>query len=306
VVNQSQIDQLLDLDEHGRPRESSEADDSPQSGAEVEAEELKSNPGVATDGPCANITGLRSQEENELFELCKEIQDIVCAADADEVIVIDDEITLEKSLTDTTDSSVIQMGIGTESSVVHTGTVVGNVINSDIAAPACTPVVEKVFVNVEDEKCYSVESTNLAVREIFSTIEPLTQSNDNTKNDNTTELNMVDYNEEESSCVLLPDDLLSCSSHQPHTLDADDILDSIESCQDIKNDTSSNECNERTNDFTDLFLNNIDSILDTYSHPVVTDQSLHPTDSSSSSSSVSVGEEWGDLLSDLFPSLTSV
>lgn len=160
--------------------------------------------------------------------------------------------------------------------------------------------VENVFVSVEDEKCYSSEpienNETVAVPTVVET------------DPSCNEINMVDYTEEETNCVTLPDDILE--TPLPSVPLPDELLDCIESNKDINDET--NTCLKSSLDYPDLFesgdlFKDFDSILDSYQHP---DVLLNQPSSSSSSSLngdvVDVGEEWDDLLTDLFPSLSSM
>jgi len=249
VVNQSQIDQLLNLYEHDGSGESSQANDIAKSGAETETEKLESHSGVVTNGPCTDITGVCTKEEDELFELCQEIQNIVSETDA---------------------NSMIDEGSS----------------------------IEKVFVSVEDEKCYNNNiATENSETDILSTmVEP---------NNDITELNMVDYNDEDTNCVSLPDDLLEIPQNCL-PLGDDELLDCIELDKDI------NKCSKSSLEYTDLFesadvFKDFESILDSHTNRLnQQQQQLSSSSSSLNGDPVDVGDEWGDLLTDLFPTLSSL
>lgn len=266
MVNQSQIDQLLDLYEHGGSGQGPQANDPTQSGAQIETEELQSNSSATSDGPGPDIAGLRTKEEDELFELCQEIQNIVSETDTDPI------------MTDTN--------------------------------------FDKVFISIEDEKPHDVIDVD-ALNTLTDT-SPVTEPQCEVATPPCptaptqcephcgAEQNIVDYNDEETNCVMLPDDLLDNNSQHSSVPLADELLDSIEADKDIDNSAPSCPISD---DYTDLFSFkdfDPDSFLnldDSYQHPIVTDQPLQSASISTNSSSVDI-EDW-DLM-DLFPSLTSV
>jgi len=142
-------------------------------------------------------------------------------------------------------------------------------------------VVEKVYVSVEDEKAYV--------------------DDDKTE----TEILMVEYEDEDEKTndhLLLPDELVSCDTQK-----------------DINNDSSDKYSKSPDNiDYLDLFqtqdlFKDYDSIIDSYPSQNLNDSHSSTVSSSSSLSSSSptlqtnaVGDVWEDLLTDLFPSLSSL
>ena len=171
--------------------------------------------------------------------------------------------------------------------------VVENVVNESFALPMN---LGNISVSVEEEK----DLQPFDLQQMFLTELPIntTYNEDDNKNitttasttehiedavahTTTTDLDIFDFKEEETNCVNL----------EQHS----DLFETM----DLDDDQS----------MSDLFFDDFDSILETYNNPVMTDQPMHPTSStpssssSNSSSSSSVDAEWGDLLSDLFPSL---
>jgi len=176
----------------------------------------------------------------------------------------------------------------------------------DVASDFVLPMnLDDISVSVEEEKdlqpfnLQQMFLTELPInttynddnKDITTTTTELDIVHDSVTHTTTTELNLFDFKEEETNCVNLE---LEQHSDLFETMDLDDSESTF----------SAAECTA----MSDLFPDDFDSILESYSNPVMTDQPMHPTSStpsssSSNSSTSSVDAEWGDLLSELFPSL---
>jgi len=155
-------------------------------------------------------------------------------------------------------------------------------------------VVEKVYVSVEDEKAYVDVKDEKAYVDV--------ENGDKTEN----EIVMVEYEDEDDKTndyLLLPDELVSCDTQK-----------------DINNDSLEEYSKSPINiNYLDLFqtqdlFKDYDSIIDSYPSPNLNDSHSSTASSSSSTSPSSasqqtnadVGDGWEDLLTELFPSLSSL
>lgn len=244
MVNQSEIIKLLDVIEHIKSGESTEGNDSPKIGTEIETNKFQSDTSTFADESCTNTGEISQEETNELFKLCQEIQNIVREDEPNSVTIPD--------ISDCT--SVDDKG-----------------------------VVEKIFIDVEEEKVYN-ENNNSQVKnaselcDVIDITDIMDQVDDSTLELNTTKLQSdtntssdieLDYYTEESfnndtdNALFKSKDLL---------YEFDSILNSYESLDVLLNDPDSSNLSEQ-----------------------------------SSPSLSSVGDDdFGDMLSELFPSLSSL
>jgi len=240
VVNQSEINQLLNVFEYIQSGESVEGNDSSESGTEIEAKEFEGNTSTSTNESSPNTGGVSEEETNELLELCQEIQNIVREAEPDSVTIPDTIVCVDQC----------------------------NNKNR---------VVEKIYIDVEEEKNYDDNVTDIMT--------PLIDISNSDVN--------ID--------VIETIDESSMDNSSLHT-DTDSHADEMKPTDNTSDNYSKLPlCDMDLFKSTDL-MNEFDTIINSY-QPLDTLDASHNSESSTDSN---VQEDWGDLLSDLFPSLSSL
>jgi len=240
VVNQSEINQLLDVFEYIESGESVEGNDSTESGAEIETEEFEGNTSAFTNESCPNTGGVSEEETNELLELCQEIQNIVREAEPDSVTIPETTVCVDQCSNK-------------------------------------NRVVEKIYIDVEDEKNYDDNVTD-----VMTPVVDISNSDVN--------IDVLETIDESS---------MDNSSLNNDTDSHADVMNGIDNTSD--NYSKLPLCDMDLFKSADL-LNEFDTIINSY-QPLDT---LDDSHNSQSTTDLNVQEDWGDLMNDLFPSLSSL
>jgi len=292
VVNKSQIVQLSNFVECGGSGEGRQTDDFAQGRTEIEAKQFQSDPDTSSDGSGSNIAELCSQEESELFELCKEIQTIVNEETATDVM--NPELsTYDGSRKDGLSS-------------IHSG----NNICTNVTGMNTKPLTQQP---VETGNCTRMNLVDYEMElENFAPTHSLELDAVDTRPDSLSQLLDCIESFKDINCTPSQDSELSTFVEHDTTVDhlsssssGNDILVAEDHVSDNNLVSSQDHLCSKTSD-DDVFasediLKDFDSILNQYNPDSMLNESTV-----SRTSSVDIGEEWNDLLSDLFPSLSSL